>query len=131
METARPRVLIAHELASYAEPLAILLAERRPCIDVRLVAPAEIAGAVADAPAAIVVTDRLTPDVEAHAAGWLLYYPDHRNVALVGCAGDGEPHRIDLPRFADVMAAIDGLLLRWFAAALLDCLPAPNVAEGT
>jgi hypothetical protein len=94
MEPDRPHVLIAHALASYAEPLAILLAELRPGLDVRLVAPAELDAAVAADPGAVVISDWLSPAVASHAGGWLLYYPDHENVAIVG--GQCAPQRIEV-----------------------------------
>jgi hypothetical protein len=114
MELDRPRVLIAHALMVYAESLAVLLAERRPCLAIRLLAPAELEAAVAAAPGAVVVTDRLTQAVEAHASGWLLYYPDRENVSIDG--GQDPPRRIEVPRFAEILRAIDGLVARCFSA---------------
>jgi hypothetical protein len=116
----RSRVQVAHTLALYAEPLAVLLAERRPRFDVRRLDPAELDEAIAAAPGAIVVTDRLTPAIERHAGGWLLYYSEQENVAIAG--GQGAPRRIEVPWFADTLAAIDRLVARRFPAARRDCL---------
>lgn len=122
MDLHRPRVLISHELTSYAEPLAILLAERRPCLDVRLIAPADLGAAIAEARGSVVITDRLISAVETHAGGWLLYFPGHENLVVV--RGAGGLHRIEMPHFDEVLAAIDGLLVECMAVDLSDCLPA-------
>ncbi len=116
MTTSRPSVLVSHELNIYAETLAGILTALRPGFDVRHVAPAHLDAAVEACTGAIVVSGRLSPAIEAHAGGWLLYYPEQANLAVVSDEGDGR--RIENPQFPDILAAIDGLIARlvqWFS----------------
>jgi len=120
MTTSRPSVLVAHELNIYAETLAGILAALRPCLDVHHVAPAQLDAAVEARAGSIVVSGRLSSTIEEHAGGWLLYYPDQANVAVVG--DDGAGRRIENPQFPDILAAIDELIAR--LARWLPGLPA-------
>jgi hypothetical protein len=125
----RPLVLIAHGLSLYSETLAQLLAERWHGLDIRLLDPAELEGVLVAAPGAIVVAECLTPAIEAHASGWLLYYPNEQNVAIAG--GQGARRWIESPSLADILAAIDGLIVQQFPAGLTDSsavqdMPAPG-----
>lgn len=114
--SAEPRILIAHELALYGETLATLLSERWHSLDIQLLDPAELEGALIAAPGAIVVASRLTPAIMAHTSGWIIYYPDQENVALAG--DQGSQRSIEVPGLADILAAIDGLLVQHFPAIL-------------
>lgn len=77
MPASPTRVLVTHELTSYAEALATFLAHCCPDIEVRCLSPLELEAAVLADPGAIAVIDRLTPSITAHAGGWLaLIDPD-------------------------------------------------------
>ena len=108
METPQPRILVSHQLSVYAESLVAVLAEIRPCFQITQSVPTELDDALTRAPGAVVISDRLTPTVAAQTSGWLLYYPDQANVAVVG-GGSGE-ERIDNPDFPDILAAVDRLV---------------------
>jgi hypothetical protein len=109
MSTPQASVLVTHRLFLYAETLATVLAEWRPCLTVRQLTPDELADALAAHPEPLViVTDEVTPAVDQHAGGWLLYLPDDQNVMV--SKSDGPPDRIERPVFADVVAAIDRLV---------------------
>ncbi len=111
MPASPTRVLVSHELTTYAEALATFLAHCCPDIQVRCPTPLDLEAAVLAAPGAIAVADRLTPAITAHAAGWLLFYPapSHENVAILGGQDGGESERIEEPVFANIVAAIDRL----------------------
>ena len=113
-----PRILIAHELTFYGESLAALLAERWHSLDIRLLDSAELESVLVAAPGAIVVADRLTLAVVAHAIGWIIYNADQENVAIAG--DQGAQCSIEEPRLADILAAIDGLIVQHFPAVLTD-----------
>ena len=83
----------------------------RSSLVLRSVAPAELDSAIVAEYGAIVVSSRLSPAIEAHAGGWLLYYPEHANVAIVG--EDSSSRRIENPAFPDILAALDGLIARF------------------
>lgn len=125
----RPRVLVAHAFASSAEPLALILGERRPHLDVRFIALEDLDAAVESHPGAVVVGDRLSAAVETHAAGWVLYYPhpDHPNIAVIGDRAGSR--RIERPEVADVFAAIDEFVARYFPAVPLDGAPADAATQ--
>jgi hypothetical protein len=103
--TAPPRVLVAHEPANYREALAAVLPELRPGLRVRLVEPDDLDAAAARLRPAVVVCSRLSAAVRAHAAAWVLLYPDGEDRAAVG--GIPEPYRLEHPLLADVLAMID------------------------
>lgn len=111
MTVNSPSVLVSHELNVYAESLVSTLAAARPSLDVHRVAPAELDSAIVAQTGAIVVSSRLSPAIEAHAGGWLLYYPEHANVAIVGV--DSGSRRIENPAFQDILAALDCLIARF------------------
>ena len=134
MTSSQPSVLVSHDMHVYAETLVTLLVQLRPDLDIQRVPPAELDEAVQARSGAIVVSSRLSSAVETHAGGWLLYYPDHANVAIVG--EETGSRRIENPTFPDVLAALDGLVAR--VARLVSgrstgggCSPAivPSVAE--
>ena len=134
MESTQPSVLVSHDLHVYAVTLVSLLAQLRPHLNVQHVLPVELDEAVQARTGAIVVSSRLSSAVETHAGGWLLYYPEQANVAVVG--EDPGSRRIENPEFPDILSAIDGLIAR--LARLVpgrstsgDCSPAivPSVAE--
>ncbi len=120
MTNSRPCVLVSHELNIYAEALVGSLAAARPCLDVHHVTDAQLDDAVEARAGSVVVSGRLSPAIETHAGGWLLYYPEQANVAVVGEEPDSR--RIENPEFPDILAAIDGLIAR--LARWLPGLPA-------
>ena len=100
-----PRVLVAHEPTSYREALAAVLPELRPRLRAHLVEPAELEAALGRLRPAVVVCSRLSAAVRAHAAAWVLLYPDGEDRLAVG--GVPAPYRLAHPRLADVLAALD------------------------
>ena len=124
--TERPTVVVAHELITYSSLLAEALTRLRPCFEVHLVAAPDLDATITEWHAVVVVvTGELTPTVETHAAGWLLYYPRQENVAVVSDAP--APRRIDIPTFDDVIEAIDGLVARQFSTS--PACPDPDPAS--
>jgi hypothetical protein len=121
-----PCVLITHALTSYAESLARVVAELRPCLDVRLLRAADLDAELAAHTGAIVVTDRLTPAIETHSSAWLLYYPDRQNIAIAG--GRGSARVLEAPSFSEILATIDDLVARSSRAPLVP-VPPPETAE--
>ncbi len=110
--TGQPRILIAHELALYSQTLAALVAGWRHHVEIRVLSPSELEASLAAAPGAIVITDRLTPALVAHACAWILYYPECANVAIAG--GHGATQCITEPCLADVLAMLDRLVTPCF-----------------
>jgi hypothetical protein len=104
----RSHVLIAHRLSVYAESLAAVLAALRPDLDVRQIQPSDLEEATGTSDHVIVVTDELTALIKEHADGWLLYYPDQTDVAVVG--GASVSLRIEHPSLPEVLAALDQLV---------------------
>ena len=134
MTNSRPCVLVSHELNIYAEALVGSLAAARPCLDVHHVTDAQLDDAVEARAGSVVVSGRLSPAIEAHAGGWLLYYPEQANVAVVG--EDPDNRRIENPEFPDILSAIDALIARLSRlvqgrSTSGECGPAPvpSVAE--
>jgi hypothetical protein len=105
-----PLVLVAHEPTSYRETLAEILPELRPRLRVRLVEPDDLDATAARLRPAVVVCGRLSAAVRAHAGAWVLLYPDGEDRAAVG--GVPEPYRLEHPKLADVLAAIDSAVAR-------------------
>ena len=114
MEGARaidhPRILVAHDLALYAESLASILPELRPELRAHHLGPVELEMLVQALPGAIVICGRLTSVVHRHAAGWILLHPEQENILVVG--RKGWSYRVEEPQLADVLDAVDGLLAR-------------------
>ncbi len=103
-----PRILVAHDLALYAESLATILPEFRPHLRIHLLGPEELEVLVQALTGTIVICGRLTPVVATHASGWMLFHPDRENVLVVG--GNATSYRIEEPHLIDVLGAIDHLL---------------------
>jgi len=113
----RPRILVAHDLATYAKSLATILPELRPDLRVHLLGAEELEVLIQSLPGAIVICARLTPAVAAHSSGWILFHPDRENVLVVG--GKGTPYRIVEPDLVDVLDAVDVLIAQLAASAPL------------
>ncbi|MDP9357608.1 MAG: hypothetical protein M3R02_20445 [Chloroflexota bacterium] len=107
-EIDRPRILVAHDLAMYAESLATILPELRPDLRVHLLGPEELEVLVQALSHAIVICRRLTAVVATHSSGWILFHPDGENVLVVG--GNGRSYRIEKPQLVDVLDAVDALI---------------------
>ena len=97
-------MLIAHELNTYASALAGMLAHVRPQFCVGLVPVSELPSEMARFPTALVVSDRIAA-VDRSDVGWILYYPEHRDVAIVRLGAT--ERTIDSPDLDDVLAALD------------------------
>ena len=113
-------VLVAHEPLFYRDALAEVLPGLPPSLRVHLVEPADLDTAVARLRPAMVVCSRLSAAVRAHAAAWVLLYPDGEDRLAVG--GVPAPYRLAHPRLADVLAALDA------AVAAGGTTPAPDPA---
>ena len=98
-------VLIAHALTTYVSTLAGFLSFERPHFRVQMVDPLDLDGALARVPGAFVVSDVLSPPARQSGAGWILYYPDQQDVAIVNI--DGTEQTIENPALEDVLSALD------------------------
>jgi len=98
-------VLITHNLTTYASALAGVLGQIRPHFHVLMVAPADLDGELVRFPDALVVSDSISPAVKGSSGGWILYYPNQENVAVVNV--DGREHTVPNPVLEDVLTALD------------------------
>ena len=101
----RPCVLVAHEPDNYQETLAAVLPDLRPRLRVHLVDPANLDAAAEQLRPRLVVCSRLTAAIRAHAAAWIVLYPDDEDRAEVGVGG--EQRELVQPTPTDLLAAID------------------------
>jgi hypothetical protein len=58
----------------------------------------------------VVICERPTPEIAAHAPAWILLYPGDANLAIV--THGGSSRQIDQPSFAALLAELDALLTR-------------------
>ena len=110
--TARPRVLVTYEWRLPRTAMTQYLAHLRPDLAFVEVLPSELPEALAGSPGAVVVCDAPTPEIEAHAKGWLVVPFDGPHDAV---AGVGErSHSFPLGAPEDILGALDDLVAgRW------------------
>jgi len=83
----RVRLLVGNEPCAYREALAGALQLLRPELDVRLVAPEELDGAVRELRPHLVVCSRLSRAIRSGPVVWVLLYPDGQGQAVLSLAG--------------------------------------------
>jgi hypothetical protein len=102
---APPIVLFANEPFVYREAMAGAVGAMRPDLDVRAVAPDELAAAIAREHPRFVVCSALPEAIRAHVPSWLVLYPDGAATAETQIAGVREsPRDVDL---AGLLALVD------------------------
>jgi hypothetical protein len=81
------RILVGHEPRSYREVIAAALYELRLHIEVIIVAPQELDGAVVQRRPQLVLCSRLTEVVETRSLAWVLLYPHGEAHVVISIAG--------------------------------------------
>ena len=99
------RVLVANEPCAYREVLAAAVLLLRPHLDVRIVAPGDVDGAVHRLAPHLVVCSRLSPAVLTSPLGWVLLYPGGQGRGVLSMAGRRTTTRS--VEFAWVLDALD------------------------
>ncbi len=74
METRR--ILVANELTSYRQTIAIVFRELHPGVEVLEIAPETLDGEVARLVPDLVICSRVTATVRERAANWIELYPE-------------------------------------------------------
>ena len=96
------RILVANELTSYRQSIAIVLGELHPHVDVLEVHPETLDWEVARVGPDLVICSRVTAVVEEWAANWIELYPDCRPFSTF-CIG-GERRTLEDVQLSDLLS---------------------------
>ena len=96
------RILVANELTSYRQTIAIVFRELHPNVEVLEVDPGTLDWEVARLGPALVICSRLTAVVEERAANWIELYPECKPFSTI-CIG-GEHTAIEDIELADLLS---------------------------
>src|SRR3712207_5583867 len=103
-------ILVANELTSYRQTIAIVLGELHPNVEVLEVHTETLDLEVARVGPDLVICSRLTPVVEERAANWIELYPECGPFSTF-CI-DGERRAMEDVRFSDLLRACARVLQR-------------------
>lgn len=98
-------VVFANLPLAYREAIASAVKALRPAIDVAVCTPQELQDGAADMRPRLVVCDRLNDAVRAHAAAWIVLYPDGANSVAYCIAG--REHQLLGIDLAGLLALVD------------------------
>jgi hypothetical protein len=96
------RILVANELASYRQTIAIVLRELHPGVEVLEVDPETLEGEVTRLGPDLVICSRVTATVRARAANWVELYPECKPCSTF-CIG-GERRAMEDVQLSDLLA---------------------------
>ena len=96
------RILVANELTSYRQTIAIVFRELHPNVEVLEVDPGTLDWEVARLGPALVICSRLTGVVEERAANWIELYPECRPFSTF-CI-DGERRAMEDVQLSDLLS---------------------------
>jgi hypothetical protein len=96
------RILVANELTSYRQSIAIVFRELHPNVEVIEVHPATLDWDVARLAPALVICSRVTTVVEERAANWIELYPECRPFSTF-CIG-GERRAMEDVQLSDLLS---------------------------
>ena len=96
------RILVANELTSYRQTIAIVFRELHPNVEVLEVDPGTLDWEVAHLGPALVICSRATAVVEERAANWIELYPECRPFSTF-CI-DGERRAMEDVQLSDLLS---------------------------
>jgi hypothetical protein len=96
------RILVANELTSYRQTMAIVFRELHPNAEVLEVHPESLDWEVARLGPELVICSRVTAVVEKWAANWIELYPEYRSFSTF-CIG-GERRTIEEVQLSDLLS---------------------------
>jgi hypothetical protein len=96
------RILVANELTSYRQSIAIVFRELHPGVEIREVDPEALDEEVARLVPDLVVCSRVTAVVRERAANWIELYPEYKPFSTI-CIG-GEHTAIKDIELADLLS---------------------------
>jgi hypothetical protein len=100
-----PCVLFANEPLAYRTAMAGAVGVMRPDLDVRVVAPDDLAAEIARRRPRFVVCSAPSDAVRARVPAWLVLSPD--GASVVACEFPGEPEELDDVDLAGILALVD------------------------
>ena len=101
----RPRVLMANELASYRQTIALVLRELRPEVEVIETDSGTLNQQVLRMSPDLVICSRVTSLVKDRVPNWVELYPECRSLSTF-CVG-GESTTVDDVQLSDLLSLID------------------------
>jgi hypothetical protein len=107
----RMRVIVANEPRAYREAIGLTLVELSPELEVTIVAPEELDGAVRRLCPHMVLCSELSAVVQAQAVTWIMLYPNGQPRVAV-CIDGQETHPVDLavPDLVEIVERTRGLV---------------------
>ena len=99
------RVLMANELASYRQTIALVLREMRPEVEVIETDSGALNQQVLRLSPDLVICSRVTPVVRERVPNWVELYPGCEPVSTI-CI-DGDCSTVDDPQLSDLVALVD------------------------
>jgi hypothetical protein len=82
------RILVANELTSYRQAIALAIRDLRPELEVFEAAPDVLDGEVARLCPDVVICSRVTRTVERRATNWVELYPDCKSYSTFSVGGE-------------------------------------------
>jgi len=82
------RILVANELTSYRQAIALAIRDLRPELEVYEAAPDVLDGEVARLCPDLVICSRVTHVVESRATNWVELYPDCKSYSTFSVGGE-------------------------------------------
>jgi hypothetical protein len=96
------RILVANELTSYRQAIAIIFRELHPNVEVLEVHPETLDWEVARLGPDLVICSRITAVVEERAANWIELYPERKPFSTF-CIG-GERRAMEVVQLSDLLS---------------------------
>ena len=104
------RILVANELTSYRQTIAIVFRELHPGVEVREVDPTILDGELVRLDPDLVICSRATATVRARAANWIELYPECKSFSTF-CIG-GEHRAMEDVQLSDLLSVCARVLWR-------------------
>jgi len=104
------RILVANELTSYRQAIAVVLREHHPNVEVLEVHPETLDREVARLGPDLVICSRVTAVVEERAANWIELYPECRPFSTFYI--DGERRAMEDVQLSDLLSVWARVLQR-------------------
>ena len=99
------RILVGNEPRFYREVIAATLQELRPHLEVVIVEPEDLDGAVVQCRPQIVLCSRLSEVVETRCLAWVLLYPHGEACVVISVAG--RRHTVPDPGLDGLLRVVD------------------------